>query len=265
MKRIHLFEFEDQSWFPNVIREGITDYLQFASNRMDLYKNIIPIIKKGITKSGTGRIIDICSGGGGGILKINEKLKEEKVESTIILTDKFPNVSAFKKTAADSDGNIGYIETPVDAVNVPESLKGLRTQFVSFHHFNPENAKRILENAARSNSPIGIFEATERTWSNFLAMLFTPIVVMLAVPFIRPFKWSRIFFTYIIPAIPIFTMWDGLVSVLRTYSVKELEEMTEKIDVANYEWEIGRVNVKGALNVLYLLGYPRATSDVDAA
>ena len=256
MNRIHLFEFEDQSWFPNVIRKGITDYLQFASNRMDLYKNLIPIIKKGIMKSGTSQIIDICSGGGGGILKINEKLKKENVDSTIILTDKFPNVSAFKKTAADSDGNIDYIATPVDAVNVPESLKGFRTQFVSFHHFNPENAKRILENAARCNAPIGIFEATERTWVNFLAMLLTPFVVMLAVPFIRPFSFSRLFFTYIIPAIPLFTMWDGLVSVLRTYSIRELKEMTDAIDTTNYHWEIGRVHVKGSLNVLYLLGYP---------
>ena len=256
MNRIHLFEFEDQSWFPNVIRKGITDYLQFASNRMDLYKNLMPIIKKGIMKSGTSRIIDVCSGGGGGILKINEKLKKENVDSSIILTDKFPNVSAFKKTAANSDGSIDYIATPVDAVNVPESLKGFRTQFVSFHHFNPENAKRILENAARSNAPIGIFEATERTWMNFLAMLLTPFVVMLAVPFIRPFSFSRIFFTYIIPAIPLFTMWDGLVSVLRTYSIRELKEMTDAIDATNYHWEIGRVHVKGSLHVLYLLGYP---------
>jgi len=256
MKRLHLFEFEDQSWFPNVIRQGITDYMQYASNKMDLYKNMIPIIKKGIQKSGTGRIIDICSGGGGGILKIHEKLKAEKIDSKIILTDKYPNISAFKKTALDSEGTIDFIDTPVDAVNVPGHLKGFRTQFVSFHHFNPENAKRILENAAQDNASIGIFEATERTWMNFLAMLFTPIVVILAVPFIGNFKFSRIFFTYIIPAIPFFTMWDGLVSVLRTYSISELEQMTQAIDADGYRWEIGRVKVKGSLNVIYLLGYP---------
>src|SRR6185369_12984618 len=119
MKRLHLFEFEDQSWFPNVIRQGITDYLQFASNKTDLYKNIIPIIKKGIMKGGAKRIIDICSGGGGGILKINEKLRAEEIYPEIILTDKYPNVAAFRKTANEANGNINFIETPVDAVNVP--------------------------------------------------------------------------------------------------------------------------------------------------
>ena len=67
MARVHLFEFEDQSWFPNIFREGITDYLQFAANKIDLYKPVIPVIRRGLEKSGSKRIVDICSGGGGGI------------------------------------------------------------------------------------------------------------------------------------------------------------------------------------------------------
>ena len=30
MKRVQFFEIEDQSWCPAVIRDGITDYLQFT-------------------------------------------------------------------------------------------------------------------------------------------------------------------------------------------------------------------------------------------
>src|SRR5258705_12437410 len=98
MKRIHLFEFEDQSWFPNIFREGITDYLQYASDKIDLYKPIMHLIKKGIKESGTNRIVDICSGSGGGILKIYRKLKNDFQESKITLTDKYPNLPAFKNT-----------------------------------------------------------------------------------------------------------------------------------------------------------------------
>jgi len=255
MKRIHLFEFEDQWWFPGVLREGITDYLQYAANRIDPYLSIIPVIKKGIQKSGSNLIIDICSGGGGGIMKIYQHLKEESIETKIILTDKFPNLVAFRKLAGDGKGNISFVEAPIDAVSVPDELKGFRTQFVSFHHFRPDEARKILENAAINHSAIGIFEATERSVVNFIAMLFTPIVVMAAVPFIRPFKWSRLFYTYVLPAIPLFTMWDGLVSVLRSYSEKELKEITESIHVPGYHWEIGTTNQKGNLKLTYVLGY----------
>lgn len=256
MPRVHLFEFEDQSWFPNVFRKGITDYLQFAANKIDLYKPVIPVIRRGLEKSGTKRIVDICSGGGGGISKVFQYMRSEYDDTKVVLTDKYPNLVAFKSLSEETNGAIDYVENPIDAVNVPADLEGFRTQFVSFHHFRPDQAKQILENAARSHAAIGIFEATERSFTNFIAMLFTPLVVMAAVPFIRPFSFSRIFFTYVIPAIPFFTMWDGLVSVLRTYSVKELEKMTGSIDVPGYRWEIGRIQRKGAPRIIYLLGYP---------
>ncbi|MFM7766902.1 MAG: hypothetical protein ACKO9S_03470, partial [Bacteroidota bacterium] len=61
---------------------------------------------------------------------------------------------------------------------------------------------------------------------------------------------------YVIPAIPLFTMWDGLVSVLRTYSEKELQKMTSSINAPGYTWEIGTIKRKGAPHIIYLLGYP---------
>ncbi len=50
MGRIHLFEFEDQKWFPTFLRNYGTDFLQFLSNKTKMYKPIIPIIEKGLLK-----------------------------------------------------------------------------------------------------------------------------------------------------------------------------------------------------------------------
>jgi hypothetical protein len=50
MKRLHLFEFEDQPWFPRIVRDGMTDYLKFVANRFDFYKSVIPILAKGLQK-----------------------------------------------------------------------------------------------------------------------------------------------------------------------------------------------------------------------
>jgi len=254
MCRIHLFEFEDQLWFPETLRKGITDYLQYAANKIDLYTPIIPILEKRLEKENT--IIDIGSGSGGGMVKIHQKLKSKHNNIKIILTDKYPHLEAYKSLYDKTNGDISYVDYPVDALDIPSELKGLRTQFVSFHHFKPKDAKKILENAVRDKSSIGIFEVTERSLVNFIGMLFTPLVVMIAVPFIRPFSLSRLLFTYLLPIIPISIMWDGLVSVLRTYSVNELKQMTESIKTENYNWEIGKIKTKGRPNIIYVLGYP---------
>ena len=253
MGRIHLFEFEDLNWFPAFLRNYGTDFLQFLSNKTKMYKPIIPIIKKGLEKSGTNQIIDLGSGGGGGLIWLNSELKKDIPNLKITLTDYYPNISAFKFTKKQAD-NFEFVEKSVDAQNVPTELSGLRTQFLSLHHFRPDDAQQILQNAISSNSSIAIFEAQERSVPSIVAMLFSPISVLLTTPFIRPFKLGRIVFTYLIPIVPLFVLWDGIVSSLRTYSVKEMNELIAKLDgKENYDWETNKVK-SGPSVVLYLLG-----------
>lgn len=253
MKRLHLFEFEDQKWFPGFLRNYGTDFLQFLSNKTKMYKPIIPIIKRGLDHSRIHHIIDLGSGGGGGMIWLNSELKRDLPDLKITLTDFYPNIPAFKFTKAKSN-NFKYIETPVDARNVPRELKGLRTQFLSLHHFKPPDAQRILQNAIDTDSSIAIFEGQERSLPSLLAMLFSPLSVLLTTPFIRPFKFGRILFTYLIPIVPLFVLWDGVVSSLRTYSIKEMKELVAELDRSeSYNWEINKLK-SGPGSILYLLG-----------
>lgn len=256
MARLHLFELEDQEWFPTAWRNYGTDYLQFISNTAKMYKAVIPVIQKGIAAAGNDQIVDLASGGGGGLLWLNGELRKNNPNLKILLTDYFPNINAFKRTKKLAD-NFDYITTPVDAKNVPPNLKGLRTQFLSFHHFKPKDAKQILQNAVDAKSPIAIFEVTERSIPSILSTLFSPITVLLLTPFIKPFSFGRLFFTYLIPVIPPFIMFDGLVSCLRTYSVKEMNDLVNDLENKDsFIWDIGKAKT-GPAAVSYLLGIPK--------
>lgn len=255
MARIHLFEFEDQKWFPTFLRNYGTDFLQFLSNKTKMYKPVVPVLEEALKKCQTHQIIDLGSGGGGGLVWLNEVLKERMPDLKIYLTDYYPNIPAFKYTQEQSD-NFSYANESVDARDVPRVLKGLRTQFLSLHHFRPDDARQILQNAVDSNSGIAIFEAQERSLPSLLAMLFSPITVLLTTPFIRPFKFGRILFTYI-PIVPLFVLWDGLVSSLRTYSVKEMEGLINQVAHKDrFDWEVKRVK-SGPGVILYLVGTPK--------
>ena len=253
MGRIHLFEFEDQKWFPGFLRNYGTDFLQFLSNKTKLYQPILPILEKGIRANGANQIVDLASGGGGGLLWLNSELKKTFPDLNIILTDYYPNVKAFEYTKQQAD-NFEFVTTSVDARKVPEELKGFRTQFLSLHHFRPEDAQGILQNAVDAGCGIGVFEAQESSFPSILAMLFSPISVLLSTPFIRPFKLGRLIFTYLIPIVPLFVLWDGVVSCLRTYSVEEMKDLVAGLEGADtHDWEIGKVK-SGPGVVLYLLG-----------
>ena len=48
--------------------------------------------------------------------------------------------------------------------------------------------------------------------------------VLLLTPFVRPFKWSRILLTYVVPLVPLIVVFDGTMSFLRLYLEHELRE-----------------------------------------
>ena len=257
MKRIHAFEFEDLHWFPKNLRNYMTDFLQFGSNTFDIYKSVIPILDRGIKSAGNNKIIDIASGGGGGLIKLAEHLKKNNPTLKITLSDYYPNLDAFKRTKSRMPDIFNFIDYPVDAMDVPSELKGFRTQFISLHHFKPENAKAIFQNAIDTNQPIGVFEPQQRNIKSMIPMLLSPITVILMAPFIRPFKLGRLLFTYLIPVLPLFILWDGIISVLRTYTIPELKQMISKLNNSNnFDWEI-EVKKGKPSEILYVLGMPK--------
>jgi hypothetical protein len=157
------------------------------------------------------------------------------------------------------------VAQPVDVTRVPESLAGFRTLFTAFHHFPPAQAQAILQDAVRQGQGIAIFEQTRRHPLALLLMLWLPTVAWLVTPFLRPFQWRRLLFTYLLPLIPLVLCVDGLVSCLRTYSPAELRAMTARLEGAAYVWQAGRARSPLLpIGVTYLVGYPE-TKAIDEA
>jgi hypothetical protein len=250
--RFHLFEFEDQPWFPDAIRAGGTDYLRFVFSKLDLYASAAPVISELLNRSGDCNVLDLCSGGGGPIAKIQEKLP---AKICFTLSDKFPNVPAYKFLRRKSGGKINFIEIPVDADNVPASHPGVRVLFSSAHHFHPEKLKAILKNAVDNDRPIAVFDGGNK--NVFMLggiLLFHPLAFVLLTPFLRPLRLSRILFTYFLPLIPLYTIWDGCISVLRLYSAADLLKLAMDVDNTKYEWHSGKLKSRFGLEICYLAG-----------
>ena len=257
--RLHLLELEDQRWCPDAIRDAATDYLQCVVERFKPYATIAPRLAAAIERSGERRAVDLCSGAGGPWRSLLSELSLRGSLVSVTLTDRYPNAAVAREINRAEATDLRYFESAVDATDVPVSLQGFRTMFASFHHFAPDPAQRILRNAVSRRCGVGIVELTERRAPAILGMLLTPIVLWVVTPRIRPFRWSRLLWTYLIPLVPLVVVWDGIVSCLRTYTPAELRAMTA--DLTEFEWDIGTTRAPGmASAITWLFGVPKPRS-----
>ena len=257
MRRAQLIELHEQPWFPLFLRHEITDALQFGLNLLEAYAPVIPLLQSSLNSTRCRSIVDLCSGGGGPWLDLSRKLQPDAQVLRILLTDKCPNLRAFQNHRVASKNHIAFCPNSVDAMKVPGDLEGFRTMFTSFHHFSPEEARAILQNAVDANQSIGIFEITRRAPTTIALMFPWALVPFACTPLIRPFRWSRLLYTYVIPIIPLVLVFDGVVSCLRTYRPQELREIVKKLSGNEYEWEVGELSkASGQAPITYLIGSP---------
>jgi SAM-dependent methyltransferase len=255
---MQLMEIEDYDWCPRAVRDGGTDWLGFMANLTRAFDAVAPKIRGAMRATGTTRVVDLCSGGGGPWLTLERALAAGG-EVGVELTDLFPNVAALSSLNERSGGRCRFRADPVDATDVPVELDGVRTMFNCFHHFPPERARAILADAVRKRRGIAIFEGVDRRWLPLLAMPLQVAVVFALTPFVRPFKWSRLLFTYVLPLIPLVIYFDGTVSMLRIYSPDELRELVAAVPGHDdFAWDIGTTPVTGMpLGLTHLVGVPR--------
>lgn len=99
-----------------------------------------------------------------------------------------------------------------------------------------------------------IFEMTNRTLTSFLNTTF----IVLS-PFLTTFMWFRnsplhLFFTYIIPLVPLMFFVDGYVSCIRGRTNKELDGLLRKqtdLDLSGWEFTSGETIVLPPFGVMY--------------
>lgn len=266
MTRKELFEFEDFNWFPAGIRTGMTNLILVFHKMMGTTEVLSALITKLRDKISFDTIVDLGSGSGGPMPEVINALNEKHLDKPIqlILTDLHPNSKLIDKINKDENPYVSYRKKPLDALNFQESPEGLKTMIASFHHMSPIKAKQILKSAAENAQPFLLFELAKNNvpflvWVLLLPLSLSLLIVMslIMTPFSKNLTATQLFFTYIIPIIPIAYAWDGQASLMRTYTFEDIESMFSDIKLPNFKWEIQEPEKSNGKKLgYYVFGYP---------
>lgn len=218
----------------------MTGVLEVAIRHMKIYDPVISVMIRLLGHSKEVKVIDLCSGSGGGILRLHPMLETNWQNPVyFVLTDLYPNLPKAEALEKSKSGRISYRKEGLSATDAIQIPADLYTIFAGYHHFNDDEKRMLVNNLVESKKPLLIVEGAERSVLSFIAaLLLLPFLTLLAVPFIRPFRFQYFLFTYLLPLIPFLVWWDGLISLM---SIEPVEK--SRLDLASmapsYSWTSG--------------------------
>lgn len=207
-----LFELEDKAWFPNQLRTMQTEYIGWLVSSFGVYRQLIPLLQKHLPLN-THTIHDLCSGSGDPLIFVKQQLKNQTLQ--FFLSDLYPPL----KVGAEE---VSYCTDSLNALEVEAKSGTCYTMFNALHHFNSAQRAQLIQNLGSSGFMFA--EILQPRISDGLKIAFvTTLGQLLLAPFVKPFRWRRMLFTYVVPINLITVFWDGMVSVIRAISHRQLE------------------------------------------
>lgn len=264
MRRLQLFELEDFDWVPRAIRDGGTDLLDLGFRKLDFYGRVAPKLLGVLDATQAKRVVDLCSGGGGGTLLMRDAVRAAGRDVEFEFTDMFPNEGGILRVKSLGDPRTSYRSEPVDAMRGAGELEGVRTMSSALHHFAPEAVRALVAGIVAQGAPLAFFDVAASPAVRRMPLVLAPVAMavnmvvlflgsLLLVPMLRPVRASQLLLTYVLPLIPLLVAWDGSVSALRAYAPEELLELARSVPGGDkYTWDAG---VAGS--ALYLTGVPQ--------
>ncbi|KAM0356188.1 hypothetical protein ACHAPU_000583 [Fusarium lateritium] len=256
--RFHLFEIDDQTWFPAFLRARVQDGLTRAWLSNTPLQSQSPaslsaqvLIDQLDTSLTDFTFIDFCAGGGGPTPSIartvNTHLRSRGSDpARFIMTDLHPNVDAWERVA-QKNPLLTYERTSVDATAAPKHLvsrddgtKPFRLFNLAFHHFDDDLATAILRDTVETSEGLAIFELQDRSLASVLAVTFFGIGAFLSAPLFA-LKWrspATFIFSCLIPILPFVLTFDGYISALRTRTPEEVETLLRSCGADTSQWEV---------------------------
>lgn len=212
-----LQELADSARFPQSLRAYQADFLGGLATFIGLYRPVEIFLKKKLPDG--NRIVDLASGSGMAALRV---LKYKNID--LVLSDKFPD--AMQVSFINRRYDASYLTESYD-ITANDLPKGSHyTLFNGLHHFSEDEIAGILQSVKTANAHIYFFEPVSPSPASFFKVAFATLILpFFIVPFIRPFRWDRIIYTYLLPLGVITTFWDGVISVIKSYSTHDLVKM----------------------------------------
>ena len=235
-----LKELEDYSWFPPVLRKMQLEYVGWISASLAVYRPLGKIMEGFPSNQWT----DLASGSGWPALYLKNKATNPIF---IRLTDWYPH-SASEEVLKHME----YDPEPLNLLDFQPEAGQQYSMFNAFHHFTTQEQKQIITKMKEAKAGFIIAEVLEPSLLSFIQVTLAALLVQpLSAWAIRPFSFLRIATTYLVPIQLATVAWDGWLSVLKSKTLAQYQDLVRGVSSSEYVIQVARIpQLRGNLIVL---------------
>lgn len=235
-----LKELEDYPWFPTHLRKMQLEFVGWISIQLRLYRPVLQLLK-GFPSH---EWLDLGSGSGWPAFYI-QKNASPQIEYR--LSDLYPN-----SVSNEVKKHIAVEDSPLNLLKIQPEPGKQYTLFNAFHHFTTEQQREIIQKMKTAKAGCIVAEVLEPSMLSFIRVTLAAFVLQpLTAWAIRPFSLLRFATTYLIPIQLITVAWDGWLSVLKSKSLKQYQELVKELSDSEYSIEVKRIpQLQGNLIVI---------------
>jgi hypothetical protein len=201
-------ELEDYDWFPPVLRRQQLQYIGWLAQWQRLYQPMVAHLQELVKRQRPSVIQDVCSGSGRPFMAVMRELQNAPPG---LLSDWHPD-----KQFVNTD-KLQYISEPVNVLELTPHPGYCYTMFNAFHHFSAEMQSQLFQKMKATGSPFVVVEVLQPNLPAYLKVLLSATLIqVLTAPFVKPFSWLRLLFTWLLPVNIITVLYDGVISVMKS-------------------------------------------------
>lgn len=229
MKRKQIKQLINTTWYPKLLKQLTAEFLSWFVLKVNASKPFIPVIDKVLYETEQKSIINIDFGLGAGLDVVKQFL----------------------------DKNIKITSYPYSEFNT--SKLGVYLFVNSFHQLSVNQAKNTLKRICESGNPVVVLEGNnDSLWQIVGMTFFVPMSVIFSAPFVKPFRFSRVIFTYFVPILPFTIVIDGCIALLKLYNPSDLNELVKELK--HYNWHTEKKDNGRGGKIIYLTGKKHETN-----
>ncbi len=254
MKRNRNWQFSQSSWMPKVLKNFMPEFLDFIVSLVEANKPFLDILQLSPDKKIEFYLY--APEVGGSSVHLVSHLRKQFPESTIHVISN--ELSSARKEHLQRVQPLLNEASFIHLKEIPKKTTHMQRIVISINQAHLLCDQKLI---AQLNLMTNLFdqiligEGNNKSVRQVIGMLLlSPLVALALSPRVKPFRWSRLFFTYVIPIFPIMISWDGIVALFKIRSPEQIRCLAETRCNPGWAWQSGKSpNNRGGF-VIYLYG-----------